>query len=132
MIDKTIEAIKTIRPITSVAEGYVKIFVEMMNGAFAGTSVADLCKQAASQIENFGNLDDIIKEAIPVKPCGIVEGWLVSLQVMYRNPTNVYDALLCNANAGGDNTSRGFVIGAIMGAALGGDKGLDGMHDKEA
>jgi len=48
---------------------------------------------------------------------------------MYRYPDNVYDALLANANAGGDNTPRGFVIGAVMGAAIGGDRGLQGMHN---
>ena len=131
LVNETIEGIKVIRPITSFAEAYVRIFVEMMNDAFEGRTVAEICKSAASKIPNFGNLDEIIKTPVPVAPCGIEHGFPVMLNIMYRNSTNLLDALLQNANAGGDNTSRGFLIGAVMGAALGSDKAFLGMHDRK-
>lgn len=47
-----------------------------------------------------------------------------------------WQALLANANVGGENVHRGAIIGAILGARAG-DEQLqpelkDGLHDKEA
>jgi hypothetical protein len=89
--------------------------------------VDQIAKHAASQIEGFGDLDELMKSPIPMESCGISNGFRVALNVMYRHPDNVHVALLANANAGGDNTSRGFVIGAVMGASIGDIGFAEGM-----
>ena len=52
-----------------------------------------------------------------------------------KNGGGVWDALLSNANIGGENVHRGSILGAVLGARAGYPKGLpqtlvDGLYDK--
>ena len=58
------------------------------------------------------------------------------LYLAYRHADSFEDAVLANANVGGDNCHRGAALGAVMGAAhgVGGipPRLLEGLHAREA
>lgn len=62
---------------------------------------------------------------------------LLDMVAKYLPPrSNVWDALIANANVGGENVHRGSILGAVLGARAG-VSGLppqlmNGLHDKEA
>ena len=61
---------------------------------------------------------------------------LLDMVAKYMPPrSNVWDALIANANVGGENVHRGSILGAVLGARAG-VSGLppqliNGLHDKQ-
>ena len=51
--------------------------------------------------------------------CYIDQSFPALLFMVYKYAHSVEDAILANANAGGENVARGSVLGALLGAAHG-------------
>ncbi|KAJ8599593.1 hypothetical protein CTAYLR_004708 [Chrysophaeum taylorii] len=58
----------------------------------------------------------------PMVACYLSESFPSTLQMAVTYSTDVWTALLANANAGGENVHRGSVLGAILGAGAGASK----------
>jgi ADP-ribosyl-[dinitrogen reductase] hydrolase len=52
-------------------------------------------------------------------PCPIEKNFPALLLIAYKYADSVEKAILANANAGGENVSRGHLLGPLLGAALG-------------
>jgi ADP-ribosylglycohydrolase len=60
--------------------------------------------------------------------CYISDSWPGVLYLAYRYLEDPLQGLLANANLGGDNVHRGFILGTILGAATG--EALEGLFDQ--
>ena len=67
-------------------------------------------KSVKLMVENAGGED-------PMAACYIDQSFPALLHFAYKYADNPEQAVLANANAGGENVARGSLIGALLGAA---------------
>jgi len=77
--------------------------------------------QGAADALGMGSLEQLVKRSKgdPMAACYISQSFPVMLFLTYKYADSVEEALLANANAGGENVARGALIGALLGASHG-------------
>ena len=109
------------RVLNAYADAFADLLVAVLNGEDLRTAV-ERCGAA------MGNSDGLVRSVKsmvarsrgdPMVACYIDSSFPALLHFAYKYADSPEDAILANANAGGENVARGSLLGALMGAAHG-------------
>merc|ERR1712048_162491 len=115
------QTIRVTRQCTRVVAWYGRILSSAMRRILAGEGLAQIAEAISAEMNpGSGSLATTIQgRKDPMASTFIVESFPSMLHYMYRYESSVKELVLANVNAGGENTHRGHILGALAGAAHG-------------
>jgi len=116
---KVIEAIRVTRNVKNL-EQYAYVFSDLLVAVLNGGDLKTEVQKSATRI-GLGDLKTMIERSSsdPMVACYIDSSFPAMLFMVYKYADSVEEAILANANAGGENVARGSLLGALIGAAHG-------------
>jgi len=117
-VRQVVQAIRKSSVLNAYADSFSDLLIEVLHGEDLRTAVE---KSGAKLGGRSQSVRDMVERARgdPMTACYIDSSYPALLFFAYKYAHSPEEALLANANAGGENVARGSLLGALMGAAHG-------------
>lgn len=102
--------------ISKACQEHLDYLSPILNDVLSGTSLRDSVQKVAKKI--YGK-EMNLEQRDPTVSCYLEQSFPALLHFAAKYDTKFEEALLANANVGGENVHRGIILGALLGAAAG-------------
>jgi ADP-ribosylglycohydrolase len=127
---------------TRALDKYAEAFADLLVSVVQGADLKSAVEKCGQQLDGDDGLVRSVKRMVemsrgdPMVACYIDSSFPALLHFAYKYADSPEQAILANANAGGENVARGSLLGALLGAAHGVDRfpqwSKDGLYQKDA
>lgn len=118
---KVLDTIAVTRKTSRSMDRFAKAYATMLSNVVKGASLRDEAEAAYKSLGGRYTMKEAVASSYgdPMTACYMNSSFPALLHFAYKYADSPEEAILANANAGGENVARGSLLGALMGAAHG-------------